>query len=104
MNRRQLGSRLLEVSITLDDNVAMDLEQLDVVSRCVGQTLTPQERSNLEIGLIKRRATESLLSIRFWGRISGEAQDYVVAVALLPGKEYPKKKFYFWYVLYMHAL
>lgn len=74
----------------------MELEQLDVVSRCIGRTLTPQERSNLEIGMIKRRATETLLSIRFWGRIFGEAQDYLIAVAILPAKEYPKKKFYFW--------
>ncbi|KAF1335985.1 Radial spoke protein, partial [Globisporangium splendens] len=73
----------------------MELEQMDVVSRCVGQVLTPQECSNLEIGMIKRRATETLLSIRFWGRISGETQDYLVAVAILPAKEYPKKKFYF---------
>lgn len=75
----------------------MELEHLDVVSRCVGQTLTPQERSNLELGLLKRRATETLLSIRFWGRLQGEIQDYLVAVALLPPtREYPTKKFYFW--------
>ncbi|RLN49224.1 hypothetical protein BBJ28_00006341 [Nothophytophthora sp. Chile5] len=70
---------------------------MDVVSRCIGQTLTPQERSNLELGMLKRGATESLLSLRFWGRITGEAQDYLIAVAVLPGKDYPKKKFYFWY-------
>ncbi|TYZ65834.1 hypothetical protein PybrP1_008081 [[Pythium] brassicae (nom. inval.)] len=73
----------------------MELEHLDVVSRCVGRTLTPQERSNLEVGMAHRRATESLLSIRFWGRVAGEAGDYLVAVALLTAKEYPKKKFYF---------
>ncbi|RLN63798.1 hypothetical protein BBJ29_007788 [Phytophthora kernoviae] len=73
----------------------MELEQLDVVSRCIGQTLTPQERSNMELGMLKRNATESLLSLRFWGRISGENQDYLIAVAVLPSKDYPKKKFYF---------
>jgi radial spoke head protein 9 len=77
-------------------NKTMELEQLDVVSRCIGQTLTPQERSNLELGLLKRSATETFLSLRFWGRISGETQDYLIAVAVLPGKDYPKKKFYFW--------
>lgn len=76
----------------------MELVHMDVVSRCVGRTLTPQERSNLEVGMAKRRATESLVSIRFWGRVAGEAGDYIVAVALLAAKEYPKKKFYFWFV------
>lgn len=74
----------------------MELEHLDVVGRCLGQTLTPQERSNLELGLLKRRATEQLSSVRFWGRISGDTADYLVAVALLPGKDFPDKKFYFW--------
>ncbi|KAJ8508722.1 hypothetical protein ON010_g18842 [Phytophthora cinnamomi] len=73
----------------------MELQQLDVVSRCVGQALTPQERSNLELGMLKRSATETLLSLRFWGRVSGETQDYLIAVAVLPAKDYPKKKFYF---------
>lgn len=73
----------------------MELEQLDVVSRCIGQTLTPQERSNMEIGLIKRQAAENMHNIRFWGRIHGEQQDYLIAVALMPSKGYPKKKFYF---------
>ncbi|CEG44837.1 radial spoke protein [Plasmopara halstedii] len=73
----------------------MELEQLDVVSRCIGQTLTPQERSILEIGMLKRNATEIFQSIRFWGRISGEAQDYLISVAVMPGKSYLTKKFYF---------
>lgn len=74
----------------------MELEHLDVVARSLGQTLTPQERSNLELGLLKRRATEQLASVRFWGRLLGEAADYLIAVALLPGKDFPAKKFYFW--------
>lgn len=73
----------------------MELEQLDVVSRCIGQTLTPQERSSLEVGMLKRGAAETLQSLRFWGRISGEAQDYLVCAAVMPGKTYPLKKFYF---------
>lgn len=76
----------------------MELEHLDVVARGLGQTLTPQERSNLELGLLKRRATEQLSSVRFWGRLAGEAADYLIAVALLPGKDFPVKKFYFWQV------
>jgi radial spoke head protein 9 len=74
----------------------MELEHLDVVARGLGQALTPQERSNLELGLLKRRATEQLASVRFWGRLSGEIADYLIAVALLPGKDFPVKKFYFW--------
>jgi hypothetical protein len=77
----------------------MELEQLDVVSRCIGQTLNPQERSSLEIGLLKRKTTEALVSIRFWGRLVGETQDYVIAVGLIAARDYPKKKFYFWCVL-----
>ncbi|KAG6975918.1 hypothetical protein JG688_00001898 [Phytophthora aleatoria] len=73
----------------------MELDQLEVVSRCIGQMLTPQERSNLELGMLKRSATETFQSLRFWGRISGEAQDYLVCVAVMPGKDYPRKKFYF---------
>ncbi|ETM01540.1 hypothetical protein, variant, partial [Phytophthora nicotianae] len=73
----------------------MELDQLDVVSRCIGQTLTPQERSNLELGMLKRSATETFQSLRFWGRVSGKTQDYLVCVAVMPGKDYPKKKFYF---------
>ncbi|TMW64496.1 hypothetical protein Poli38472_011376 [Pythium oligandrum] len=73
----------------------MELEHLDVVSRCIGQTLNPQERSNLEIGLLQRKTTESLASIRFWGRLHGETNDYLIAVGVLSARDYPKKKFYF---------
>jgi radial spoke head protein 9 len=76
----------------------MELEHFDVVSRSIGQTLTPQERSTMEIGLIKRRVNENLKYIRFWGRIHGEKQDYLIAVAILPSLKsggFPQKKFYF---------
>ncbi|GLE03088.1 hypothetical protein PINS_up011967 [Pythium insidiosum] len=76
----------------------MELEHLDVASRCIGQTLNAQERSSLEIGLLKRKATESLASIRFWGRVQGETSDYLIAVGTLLARDYPKKKFYFWCV------
>jgi len=76
----------------------MELEHIDIVSRSVGKTLTPQERSNLEIGFIKRNATENMSSMRFWGRICGEAQDYLITVAFVEYQGIPKKKFYFWHV------
>nr|CCA19702.1 radial spoke protein putative [Albugo laibachii Nc14] len=72
----------------------MDLEQFDVVQRCIGQTLTPQERCNIEGGMILRRAEENLHSVQFWGRICGESCDYLLVVALSYDNPFPKK-FYF---------
>lgn len=76
----------------------MDLDQFDVVQRCIGQTLTPLERCNIECGIIQRRAEEGLDFVQFWGRICGESSDYLFVVALINGNPFPKKKFYFWYV------
>ncbi|RHY14394.1 hypothetical protein DYB25_007365 [Aphanomyces astaci] len=73
----------------------MELEYLDIVSRSICSALTSQERSNLEIGFIKRNATENIESMRLWGRISGEAQDYLISVAIVDGVDAPKKKFFF---------
>ncbi|ETW02407.1 hypothetical protein H310_05923 [Aphanomyces invadans] len=73
----------------------MELEHLDTVSRSIGSALTSQERSNLEIGFIKRNATENIESMRFWGRISGDAQDYLISVAFIESVDAPKKKFFF---------
>ncbi len=75
----------------------MELEHLDTISRSVGSTLTPQERSNIEMGAIKRHATENIETLRFWGKIAGETQDYVICVAYVEALDVPKKKFFFWY-------
>lgn len=76
----------------------MEFDHLSYVAKSIGQCLTLQEQSNLEIGLIKRQATEKLVSIKFWGKIYGETDDYVIAIGLIKGEDYPTKKFYFWYV------
>ncbi|KDO29418.1 hypothetical protein SPRG_05955 [Saprolegnia parasitica CBS 223.65] len=73
----------------------MELDHVDVLSRCLGYTLTSQERSNLEIGFLRRQATENVVGMRLWGKILGEAQDYVVCVAHVEALDVPKKKFYF---------
>ncbi|OQR84742.1 radial spoke protein [Achlya hypogyna] len=73
----------------------MELDHLDIVSRSIGCTLTSQERSNLEVSFTRRYATEGIVSMRFWGKIVGDAQDYVVCVAFIEALDAPKKKFYF---------
>ncbi|OQS07781.1 radial spoke protein [Thraustotheca clavata] len=73
----------------------MELDHIDIVSRSIGSTLTSQERSNLEVGFVKRYATENITTMRFWGRISGEMQDYIICAAFIQAPDVPKKKFYF---------
>ena len=76
----------------------MELDHLVHVNKSIGQTLCGQELSNLEIGLTKRNATESFASMQFWGRITGTKYDYNIAVGTIKTGDYPKRKYFFWYV------
>ena len=82
----------------------MQVEHLPLVNRSLGQTLTQQELSNIEVGLVKRATAENLMNVKFWGRLAGTQGDYVVALGLVQGDDYPTKKFFFWYVIIQHSL
>ena len=83
--------------IFVELDIEMEIEHINHLSRSIGQTLTSQEQSNVEIGLIKRSATEKLMNLKFWGKITGTQADYIIAVGLIKSNDYPTKKFFFWY-------
>ena len=74
----------------------MELEHLNCINKSIGQTLTPQEHSNVEIGLIKCAASEKLMNLKFWGKVYGTQADYVISIGLIQSSDYPVKKFFFW--------
>ena len=62
-----------------------------------GQTLTLEERVNLELSLTKVYEIEDFEEVLFWGRIGGVTGDYYIAMAInYKGHyEFPWKR-YFW--------
>lgn len=62
-----------------------------------GQSLTLEERMNLELSLTKIYEIEDFEEVLFWGKISGVTRDYFIAMAInYKGHyEFPWKR-YFW--------
>jgi radial spoke head protein 9 len=48
----------------------------------VGITLNLDERVNLELALHKLREQEQFDEVKFWGKVSGVAKDYYLAVVV----------------------
>lgn len=62
-----------------------------------GSGLTVAERAGLELSMLQTQQEEKLPrdGLSFWGKITGDNNDYLVAVALLPAYPFPTKKFYY---------
>jgi radial spoke head protein 9 len=63
----------------------------------VGVSLNLDETMNLELSLIKLHELEDFEEVLFWGKISGVAKDYFIAMTLKykGSYEFPLKR-YFW--------
>lgn len=72
----------------------MDLSDFDSEFD-VGYGLSIEERSALELEMQARKIEENLASIKFWGRITGTTDDYLIVCSLTSVLEVPHKKFYY---------
>ena len=64
-----------------------------------GLSLTTQEKSGLENAFLQREIEEKLPgNLKFWGKVSGGENDYLVAFCVIPQFGFPSKKFYYWFV------
>ena len=82
----------------LNSQYSMELTHLSILATCQGQTLNSQQLSNVQIGCVKRHATENLVDVRFWGKIEGTSGDYLIVQGISSSNSssaYPVKKFYF---------
>lgn len=77
----------------------MDIRDIDFLT-FAGATLSTEERACLGPAITQRKLQEGLQEVLFWGRISGIERDYFIVYGFEPSKDYPKKKYYFWYVVH----
>ena len=61
-----------------------------------GQQLSPEEAAGLEVAIAKRRLEEDVQDVKFWGKISGQERDYLIAYAVIKAEEFPLKRFFAW--------
>lgn len=74
----------------------MDLEALHNLSP-LGLSLTPEERSGLQVAMLQRMHEEGLpRPLLFWGKIMGIERDYLVCYCLSYTDAFPEKLFYYW--------
>jgi hypothetical protein len=60
-----------------------------------GGVLSPREIACLNAAMTKLRLSEKYSSVYFWGRITGDQDDYYVAYGLRASPhKYPNKRFY----------
>jgi radial spoke head protein 9 len=61
-----------------------------------GSTLSVEERAGLQVEMLQRRQAEGFSTdLKFWGRITGKTNDYLIAIAMKPAYPFPTKKFYY---------
>lgn len=72
----------------------MDLEAVNELGCTFGLSL--EERAVLEVLFEQKRLDEKLSSIKFWGRIAGTRNDYLIAAALRQRHEGASYVFYYW--------
>merc|ERR1719446_1703108 len=61
-----------------------------------GSGLSVEEKSGLQVSMLQRRDAEGFSAdLKFWGRITGKTNDYLVAIAMKPAYPFPLKKFYY---------
>lgn len=62
----------------------------------VGNGLSTEEYAGLEVGMMQRKLEENLAGkMKFWGKITGSTQDYLIVYNTDPNAEFPEKKYYF---------
>lgn len=73
----------------------MDLSSLPCLGPS-GMTLTVEERSALQVSMLAIQRKENLSEkLKFWGKVAGETNDYLVAYKLVPSFGFPVKAFYY---------
>lgn len=72
----------------------MDLNSLRNLGP-TGFTLSIEERAALQIAMLAIQRKENLDRLQFWGKITGESNDYLIAYAIEPTYSFPIKKFYY---------
>jgi hypothetical protein len=80
----------------------MQLHSVHRIAPISGYGLNTEEISGLEVGMLQRKLQENLVGgIYFWGKIFGTTQDYLIVHNIDPFADFPDKKFYFWYDMYV---
>ena len=75
----------------------MDLNFLSTLSASGGITLTVEEISGLEVAMTQRKLEENLNGkLKFWGKILGKTQDYLIVLCTELFDEFPSNKYYYW--------
>ena len=75
----------------------MDLNDIVHYQGATGFTLNPEEICALGASMQQRQIEEKLNGqMKFWGKIFGDQQDYLIAVNINTDSAFPTKKFYFW--------
>ena len=62
-----------------------------------GHGLNVEERAALQVSTNKLRLDEGLREVSFWGKLSGEEDDYLVVYGFGASQDFPHKRFYFRY-------
>jgi hypothetical protein len=74
----------------------MEFNQAFQVGPLLGQGLSIEEVSGLEVAMMQRKLQENLQGkMMLWGKVMGSTQDYLVVFHVNPFDEFPEKKFYF---------
>lgn len=60
-----------------------------------GYTLSMEEKASMQIAMLQRSREENLGKMHFWGKLTGETNDYLIAYALVPTYGFPGKKFFY---------
>jgi len=72
----------------------MDLASIENLGPS-GYTLSLEEKAALRVSMLQRSREENLGKLKFWGKVFGETNDYLVAFALVPGYGFPTRKYFY---------
>ena len=74
----------------------MDLSSVSILGPLNGKTLSVEEIAGLEVACAQRKLEENLPGkLSFWGKITGNTQDYLVVFSTDESREFPTKKYYY---------
>ena len=74
----------------------MNLSKIAQISTVSGYTLNTEELTGLENAMLQRELEEKMGKMKFWGKIFGTVQDYLIVFSTDWNGKFPAKKFYFW--------
>ena len=81
----------------------MELPNIGRIASVCTSTLNVEDAAGLEVAMLQRKREENLNGkLFFWGKIYGTTQDYLVIYSLDSSKDFPEKKYYFWYLHYYY--